>query len=70
MSTLYAVIRPPSTQEDEGRFFFIDAFPTLEEAQAKKEELDGYYTHEIWRRLPWDKQKKAQPKRYKRKADR
>lgn len=44
----YALIRPPSTQEDEGRSFLVGTYPSLEAAEEAKEEHDGYYTHEIF----------------------
>ena len=63
----YAVIRPPSTQEDEGRSFLVGVYPTRKKAEEVKEENDGYYTHDIYRKVG---NRRPPPARYKRKADR
>ena len=46
----YALIRPPSTQEDEGRFFLVGVYPTKKQVKAAKAEKDGYYSHDIYKR--------------------
>lgn len=47
----YAVIRGPSTQEDEGRSFLVGTYSTPEAALAAKKLADGYYTHDIYQRI-------------------
>ena len=47
----YAVLRGPSTMEDEGRSFLHGVYRTAEEALAAKQEADGYYTFNIYKRI-------------------
>lgn len=47
----YAVLRGPSTQEDEGRSFLHGVYPTAEAALKAKAEADGYYTFNIYKRI-------------------
>lgn len=56
----YAVIRGPSTMEDEGRSFLLGVYPTKAKAEAAKREADGYYSHDIYKKM-----NKTSSKRYK-----
>lgn len=48
----YLLIRPPSTQEDEGRYFLAGGpYPNLGQAGVAKDASDGYYTHEIFKKV-------------------
>lgn len=40
---MYIVMRSPCLMEDEGRHFFVDVFPTKEEAQAWINNQEGEY---------------------------
>ena len=47
----YAVIRHPSTQEDEGRSFLLGVYPSKKKAAQAKKENDGYYTHTLYKEV-------------------
>lgn len=51
----YLIVRPPSTQEDEGRHFLCGSADNrreaFEKAAALTKECNGYYSHEVYRRV-------------------
>ena len=38
--------------EDEGRSFLVGVYPTKAKAEEAKKKADGYYTHDIYKKIP------------------
>lgn len=51
----YIIVRPPSTQEDEGRYFLEATAATKGEAKAKVRQLirdcKGYYSFKVYKEV-------------------